>query len=534
MKKIVICLILFIVILLENNIFAISDDFKFVIDTIGIPQYNVYNDEINEQIYYTYNIFVYSDPISMYLKTNTQRFKDVPNYGKWTKEGAAYSGSGTRGEYYVLGTSYSGKIIENVYFPVDSVPETTPNNWNFIAIDNAYSSWNDTNNYKYIEQLEYMKNTQLLFDDIDLKNNTSNSYNLIEYGITPTSIGLDKARLNTCSTWKTMGIVSSRRINNKGETRNAIFATRPMAASANIVSKIKVENDITLENEDDSIKINFGANVVNLNDYAVPKHIKEITSILYINGKEYSRVSGSKTVDLDKEINFTVPKEIYDIPQNHTLNLKVLSYLYTEFSVDGLIKNTIEKNITIKIPDKPVVPINYIDIKILKKENNTLVVSPLVQTLITNSMNSRGMVEAGRNLAIKINSNIAINEQDNIEFYINNNMINPELLMKEDNNYIYKVKLDEKLENTLCSWNYLRNVTGDYFKVNFNDIGKRIEDPNVIRVKITYEQSIYETYITFDSIDEFLINVGYEFSNDVININEINKEEKINEWIKEM
>lgn len=532
MKKILISLLSFIIILISKDIFAISDEFKFVIDTVGIPEYNVYNEQINEQIYYTYNIFSYSDPIRMFAKTNTQRFKEVPDYGKWCKEGGPYKGTGIRGEYYVLGTSYSGSIIDNVYFPVDSVPETTPNNWNFLSFDGAYSSWSDSSIYKYPEQLQYMKNTQLLFDDINLKNNTSNSYNLVEYGITPSSVGLDKTRLNTYSTWKTMGIVSAKRINNRGEKRNAIFATRPMAASADVVSKLSTEDEIILDNENtNKIKVSFGSSAINLNNYAVPKHIKEITSILYINGKEYSRISGSKTVNLDKEIFFTVPKEIYDNPKNQSLNLKVLSYLYTEFSVDGLMKNIIEKNITIKISNKPVVPINYIDIKIMKKNNNNLVVSPLVQTLVTNSMNSKGMLEAGRNLAIKINSNVIIDE-NSIGFYINDSKVESNFLIKQNNSYIYKVNLNNKLENTLKSWNYLRNITGDYFKVDFSEVGKRVKEPNSLKVKFKYENKEYEEYITFDSIDEFLINIGYEFSNDVINLDEIYKEEKLDEWIK--
>lgn len=41
----------------------------------------------------------------------------------------AYNGSGVRGEYNLLGRDYSGNIINNYYFPVDALPETTPENW---------------------------------------------------------------------------------------------------------------------------------------------------------------------------------------------------------------------------------------------------------------------------------------------------------------------------------------------------------------------------------------------------------------------
>lgn len=44
---------------------AISNNFKFVIDTVGIPRYNALNEEINEEVYYTYNVFSYSSPVAL-------------------------------------------------------------------------------------------------------------------------------------------------------------------------------------------------------------------------------------------------------------------------------------------------------------------------------------------------------------------------------------------------------------------------------------------------------------------------------------
>ncbi len=158
--------------------YCISDDFKFMIDTVGIPEYNVLGEAINEQIYNVYNIIVYSDPIKIMEKTNRQRFKNVEKDGKWTE-----NGTNLKGEYYILGTSYSGDLVTNVYFPVDFVAETTPDNWNFLYNEKALKSWNNVNNYKVIEQLEYMKNSNIHFDEIDYNNGTCNSYNLIEYDI---------------------------------------------------------------------------------------------------------------------------------------------------------------------------------------------------------------------------------------------------------------------------------------------------------------------------------------------------------------
>ena len=155
---------------LKQVCFGISNDFKFVIDTIGIPRYNVLGEEINEEVYYTYNVFSYSSPIK--ISNTIQRFKEVKGNGKWTKNGGAYKGAGIQGEYDILGRDYSGNYIYNVYFPVDAIPETTPDKWNYITVSGASSSWGDSNKYKYKEQLEYMKNSKLMFDSINYSNNT--------------------------------------------------------------------------------------------------------------------------------------------------------------------------------------------------------------------------------------------------------------------------------------------------------------------------------------------------------------------------
>lgn len=525
-------LISIVVLFFNYKSFAISDDFKFVIDTIGIPEFNVYNQSINEDIYYTYNVFTYSNPISIQQSTTRQRFKAVPNFGKWTEGGGPFNGNGKRGEYYILGTGYSGNYIDNVYFPVDTVPETTPDKWNYITITDAISSWNNTNNYKYIDQLQYMKTTPMLFDELDIPNNISNSYNLISYGISANSIGLDKIKLNTSSTWKTIGILTARRLSSEGKIREAIFATNPMAANANIVSKINIDENLILENED-KVTIGFGSEVKNLNQYAKPEHIKEICSIIYINGQEYSRISGSKTVKLDKNIIFTVPKEyIENKPNTYTLNIKVLSYLYTEFSVDGLIKNTIEKNVNITIPYNTVVPIENLDLKILKKQNNTLVVSPLVQTDITNSADSIGIIESGRYLALKIKLKNSLNEQKNFKIYINNKSVESELIKKDSHNYIYRILLNDNIINTLKSWKYLRDIKNNYFNIDFNEIGNRISQPNNLKIEYEDEYNFINNEIKFDTIDNYNYNIGYTFSDNVINKNAIQTMESLDEWIK--
>lgn len=525
----------------KSECFGVSNDFKFVIDTIGIPQYNVYGEEINENIYYAYNVFVYSNPLLMYSRTNTQRFKAVPDNGKWTENGDIYRGFGVRGEYYVLGVSYSGSLIENVYFPVDAIPETTPDNWQYISFAGAYESWFDTSKYKYIDQLNYMKNSNLLFDQLNFFNNTANSYNLIEYNIKPINIGLDKMRLNACSTWKTMGVISAKRINNKGQIRNAIFATKPMSANANIKSKLIVDNYIKVTDNLDNknICISFGANAINLTTYAKKEHIKEMVSILYIDGKEVGKISNSKVLELNKQINFNINRDTFK--NNQVVHLEIVSYMYTEFSVDGLMKDTLKKDITIQIDPKKIVPVKDLDIKILESKENKYFVNSFIKTNVTEQEKSIGFVEAGRKIILKLNLEDGIDELEKINLYLNEKELKIENLDGNKinlNSELLKGKvlvffsIDEKLKNTIASWNYLRNETNSYFKVDFNEIGKRVNKPNKLKiVASTLKNENFEKEILVDTIDSYTINMNYKYDKYVLNKDNVDSKEKIEDWI---
>ncbi len=510
---------------LKSVIYGISDNFKFVIDTIGIPRYNVYSEELNEEIYTTYNIFAYSNPQGL-LWHNQQRFKGVSDFGKWTRYNGSYRGFGERGEYYLLGSSYSGSVISNVYFPADFLPETTPDKWVYIFTNGAYESWLDKTKYKYEEQLEYMKSADLLFDEIDYNLGTINSYNLVSYNISVNKIGIDKMTLNTASTWKTNGIVTARRINNESKIRNAIFTTAPMSANADVLSKVTVDNKFVMNlNEDKiTIPITISGEAINLNNYAKAKHIKEIVSILYINNKEIARVSGSKIVKVDKQIMFTISREDYKIPNTYPIDIKVKSYLYTEFSIDGLMQHEIQKRINVQVLEKEVIPISNVKIAVLEKDKNNLVVRPLVQTYITKNESSEGIIEAGKYLAVKLDKNI---NELNFDCYINNNKVSYEKIYSNSNYDVIKIRIDEKLNNTIKSWNYLRDETQNYFDINFSKIGERILNANVL--KITCNNS-YNINLKFDSIDKYSNNMNYTFDNNVLNSYEVKIYKSLEDW----
>lgn len=262
-KKTIVLFIVIISLVINKNVLnAISNNFKFVIETIGLPRFNKKNEEINEEVYNTYKVFCYSSPEKL-IKLAEQRWKKN-DHGKWSKEGGPYKGKGTRGEYYILGTNFNGEVIHNYYFPLDEIPISSPEKWTFYHIPSALDSWKNKNNYKYIEQLNFMKNTKLLFNDLSSKANAMNSNKIKTYNITAISIGLDKAKLDTAATWKTNGIIYTRRLIS-GKFWSAIFLTPPMAADAMLKTNIQVKEEYVLDEDCDEIiiPINYSGNIIN-------------------------------------------------------------------------------------------------------------------------------------------------------------------------------------------------------------------------------------------------------------------------------
>ena len=56
-----------------------------------------------------------------------------------------------------------------------------------------------------------MKNSKLMFNDISSRSKADNPKYIKEYNITANKIGLSKARLDVAATWKTYGMISTRR-----------------------------------------------------------------------------------------------------------------------------------------------------------------------------------------------------------------------------------------------------------------------------------------------------------------------------------
>ena len=499
MKKIKI-LAIFVFLFFSKNVFGISNDFKFVIDTVGVPRYNVYGYEINEDTYNKYNVFCYGKPTDI-LNNKGQNFKKISR-GFTTYKGV-------KGEHRYLGFSYSGSYVSNYYYPVDIFYSTTPNNFNYIEQSTAKDSWNNMRKGQY----EYMKTTELLIPKIDFENKTTDIYNQVGYGLRVSnySNGMNIFKVNTPSTWKSRGVVTANFLSTKvSGIRYIIFATSPMAASAEIKSYLNT-NDIVIEEDeiDKKVKINFGANVNNLNGYATKEQIKEIVSVIYINGKEIAKISGSKTDRLDKNIVYTVSRDNYSKDGTYPLDIKVKSYLYTEFYVDGLLTSELDKVVNLVIKNKKINPVTSTNMGVIyKNKNDDLVVSPLVQTNI-----SKNITENGRYIAIKFKHDKHIDIKSNTKF---------ETIYSSNTKTIIKVLMN--LPPTLKSWSYLRN--NNYFNIDFNEVGNRISNSHILKFIINDK---YIEEFNIDIIDDFNNNINY-ILDDVINEKELKSKVSINSW----
>lgn len=526
LRTLLCCFVITAICVVNKYCYCISKNFKFIIDTIGIPEYNVMGERINEDIYYSYNIFVYSDPIEIGKRTSLQRFKVVNDNGKWIQKDTL-----DKGEYYILGTNYSGGFVTNVYFPVDFIPETLPDNWMYLYNSNALDSWNDSSKYKYAEQLEYMKNSNLWFDKIDYQSNTCNSYDLVEYNINANKIGLDKVVLENSATWKTYGTVSVNRKTSDNKVRYATFFVKPMAASADVKSKLKIQDNIDVNESAEYIDITFGANAINLSDYAKEEHIKEISSQIYINDEKIDEVSNIKSKNVEKNIRYKISSENFR-SNKKVLNIKVKSYLYTEFSVDGLMQDVIERNITIHKDisnEETIVPADNIFVKILEKFEDEYFVKDLIKTDNTDVSDSIGIVERGRYLAVKIKGSNNI-DSSNISVYINENKLNFDVLDILENCIVIKFNIEnnDKIFNTIVSWKYLRDICSNYLNIKVKKIGNRIKDPNIVTIKV--ESNEYKFLV--DVIDDFIYNINYTFLDKVNNVEQVNSKIRLEEWIR--
>lgn len=526
-KSIFIFVIALVIMCISNNVMALSEEFLFVIDTVGIPRYNAYGKEISEEVYEAYNIFSYSEPHK--VTSSKQRWKNS-KYGFWAKNKGMYNGAGTRGEYYILGYSYSGSEIYNYYFPMDAIPSTTPDKWKFYTYPSAKDSWEDTTKYKYEEQISHMLNSKLMFNDISSRAKADNPKYIKEYNITAGKIGKKLARLDTAATWKTYGMISTMR-KISGIVYQQVYLVKPMAADAEAACSLNIQSKAVLGSEQDEIciPINYSISVENMTGYANKKHIKELKAAIYINGEKADEISGSKITSVGNEYMLVITRDKFPPNIEHDIEVKVDGYIHTEFAVDGLMQDSIKQTVSIFVEPKKIIPVKETNVMLLEKDVQKWVVSPLAQTVETDAKDSAGFVEAGKYIALKLI--LDVNSVDNVEIYLNNRLLKSEKLLERKSVLVLKVQIPENTETTLFGPTSLRENSGGYFDVNLKDVGTRNKEPHSLKIITTYNSKQYDTEILIDTLDSYLANINTSIS--ITNYKEAMVKTDLEEWLNE-
>ena len=340
MKKVII-LFLVVISIVPSCIYAYSSGFEYMIDAIQIKSVNINGMKLNEEIYEKYNMFVYGSPLN--VSNQKQKWKTTKN-GNWTLNGGAWRGNGTRGEYWILGEDYTGKLVHNEIYPDDYNSGTSPLNWNYREIKDALESWNDMTKYQYDIQRDYMLNSKL-------------SRFGIEYDLTPLEIGLNKARVESYATWKSAGSIYTEKPGEGNIYWVATFSIKPMAADAKLYSTITLPNgnDYIVKKDQDMIEIplGFGAFVEGLNEYAKPENIKIIESQLKVNGINKNLISESRKTNISKDDVIIVNRKDYNSDEI-IIELECNSFLSTYFVSDPTMYATTKEYIKVKFENEKI------------------------------------------------------------------------------------------------------------------------------------------------------------------------------------
>lgn len=528
MKKFFTAIIIIALTIGTSSFATVSSKFQKTLELMNVPAKNKDGYEINEEMYNKYNLIVYGKPQDV---TKNQRWKDV-NSGKWTNET-----TGKTGEYRILGYSLSGTVVNNENFPDDYVSGKSPEEWNYIVIDDALSSWNDTEDYQTKEQIEYMLNQKL-------------SRNGTQYNLTAKSIGLDKARLEAYATWKTAGSIFTLKNGSNGLFWGATFNVPPMAADAQVVANLEFPNGTTymFSEKSDTIEIPFtyGAEVINLTEFAKAEHIKNITSEIEIQYTLFDKITGEKTTKITKENKIIIDKNKYSLEEGIHILVRNTAVLETLFSNEAPLVDIKEVTLNINCEEEE----KYVNVRDINKQTSEEIPRPRITSIELYRKESNGgnkllntikktnnkFICAGQVLIVKAK---ITNSPTSVKFYIQGNSSiqtldeltkrfvydepkqrNEKLLYSSlsslKNSYnlpltmnansgFYEVQyvIPYQTKQTVHSWNTLRNLTGNALEINTNNLFSKISGPYVIKIRASNDGGTTTKSVNLDVFERW-------------------------------
>lgn len=275
---------------------------------------------------------------------------------------------GKSGEYRILGYSLTGTTVNNELFPDDYTSGISPEDWNYIVIEDALSSWNDTEKYQTKEQQEYMLTQKL-------------SRNGVTYNLTAQDIGLDKARLEAYASWKTAGSIFTLKRDNNGILWGATFKVPPMAADAKLNAKLEFINgtNYTFEKNADVLEIPFiyGAEVTGLTEYTKAEHVKNLSSEIEVQSVIFDKISSEKVTSIIKENKIIIDKSKYPNANQIEIIVKNTSMLETYFTSEAPFVDIKEVVLNISLNEQEV----FISVEDKNKKNDNEIPRPIISSI---------------------------------------------------------------------------------------------------------------------------------------------------------
>lgn len=531
MKKVIFIMIFVITLFIGSIEASISESFRKTLELMNIPEVNPDGYKINESIYSKYNLIVYGNPRDV---TKNQRWKDVNN-GRWINET-----TGKYGEYRVLGYSLSGTVVNNELFPDDYTSGKSPEEWEYIIIEDALSSWNDTEKYQTKEQYEYMLTQKL-------------SRNGITYNITAQDIGLNKARLESFATWKTAGSIFTLKYDDKGIKWGATFNVPPMAADAKLNAKLDFINgtNYTIDKNSNILEIpfNYGAEVIDLSEFAKAEHIKSLKTKVEVQGVLYDEISSEKVTNILKDNKLIIDKGKYPNLNTVEIRVKNTSILETYFSFEAPLVDIKEVVLNISLNGEEV----FVNVQNVNRTNKDSDVSrPIISeiTLYRKSISGKAnkkklyvakktnteFICAGQVLVVEAK---IYNAPTNVKFYIEGDSriqkldditkrfvyeepkkrgekliyssVNtlkksyelPVSMKEKDGTYILEYIIPYATKQSLHSWNTLRELNKNALEIDKTKLFGRITSPYILKIRASNEGGTVTRSISLDVFERW-------------------------------
>lgn len=510
MKKIIFLTVLIEMFFLNITFAKISESFSKTLELINVPEKNVNGYEINEEMYKIYNLVVYGTPQDV---VKNQRWKDTVN-GKYINKS-----TNKRGEYRILGYALNGSVVNNELFPDDYVSGKSPEEWDYIVIDDAYASWNDTSKYQTQEQYDYMLNQKL-------------SRNGVTYNLTAKDIGLTKARLEAFATWKTAGSIFTLKKDARGIYWGATFSIPPMAIEAEVNAILNFPNGLnyTISKEKSILEIplTFGAEVNNLNEFAKVSDIKSLSSELEVQYNIYDKVSVENQREIIKNNKIVIDKNKYKGIDNLEVIVKNTAILETKFKSEAPMVDIKEVVLNINLQGDE----TYITVRDVNRRISGDVPRPKIasiklyrksvsgldekQKLFISKKTNTEFICAGQVLVVEAT---ILNSPDDVLFYIEGDskiQTYDELTKKflydepknrgeklifgslteqkksyklprdmydEDGKYKIEYVIPYNTKQTIHSWNTLRNENKNGLEISKEKLLSRISSPYKIKIR---------------------------------------------------